>query len=543
MSEPVAAPVAASAARMPRQIPFIIGNEGCERFSFYGMKNILTVFLAAAFFTHLPKDAAKAEAKDIYHIFVIGVYFFPLLGGWLSDRFFGKYSTIFWLSLLYCVGHACLSIFEDDPQGFYVGLGLIALGSGGIKPLVSSFVGDQFNQTNKHLAKKVYDAFYWIINFGSLFATLLMPSLLKHYGAGVAFGLPGVFMFLATVVLWAGRHRYVNVPPVPPDPNSFLRVVRTAILATEPGKGRPGLWWALAGALVVLASPFLFVYTSLGFVEIFCLDVVAILAFGGVGAGRQLERARGKHPDEAIEGVRAVLRILIVFALVTPFWSLFDQKASTWVLTAEDMLKPSWFESAHMLALNPLLVVLIIPFNNIVLYPWLKKRFGIELSPLKKMSMGLFIAASSWIVISILQLVMDSGTQLSIFWQIVPFFLLTFGEVWVSATGLEFAYSQAPASMKGVIMSFWSLAVTIGNLWVLLVNTGSRQDSVLKAIASTGLSTTAALMIFFAAFAFLAAIPFALYARRYKMVDNYRASSPAQPQDGEVPTARVVKDK
>lgn len=534
---------AEAAAKMPRQIPFIIGNEGCERFSFYGMKNVLTVFLAGAFFAHLPKDAANAEAKDIYHIFVIGVYFFPLLGGWLSDRFFGKYSTIFWLSLLYCVGHACLSIFEDDPQGFYVGLGLIALGSGGIKPLVSSFVGDQFNQTNKHLAKKVYDAFYWIINFGSLFATMLIPSLLEHYGAGVAFGLPGVFMFIATVVLWAGRHRYVNVPPTPPDPHSFLRVARTAILATEPGKGRPGLWWALAGALVVLASPLLFLYTGLGFVEIFCLDVVAILAFGGVGAGKQLERARGKHPDEAVEGVRAVLRILIVFALVTPFWSLFDQKASTWVLTAKDMLKPSWFEPAHMLALNPLLVVLIIPFNNIVLYPWLKKRFGIELSSLKKMSMGLFIAASSWVVISILQLVMDGGTQLSIFWQIVPFFLLTFGEVWVSATGLEFAYSQAPASMKGVIMSFWSLAVTIGNLWVLLVNTGIRQESVLGAISSTGLSTTAALMIFFAAFAFLAAIPFALYAKRYKMVDHYRDSSPAQPQEGAVPEARVVKGK
>ncbi len=539
----MSAPVAAPAAKMPSQIPFIIGNEGCERFSFYGMKNVLTIFLAAAFFSHLPKDAANAEAKDVYHIFVIGVYFFPLLGGWLSDRFFGKYSTIFWLSLLYCVGHACLSIFEDDRQGFYVGLGLIALGSGGIKPLVSSFVGDQFNQTNKHLAKKVYDAFYWIINFGSLFATMLIPSLLKHYGAGVAFGLPGIFMFIATVVLWAGRNRYVNVPPTPPDPNSFLRVARTAILATEPSKGRPGLWWALVGGAVVVGSPFLFLYTSLGFVEVFCLDVVAILVFGGVGAGLQLERARGKHPDEAVEGVRAVLRILIVFALVTPFRSLFDQKASTWVLTAKDMLKPTWFEPAHMLALNPALVVLIIPFNNIILYPWLKRRFGIELSPLKKMSMGLFIGASSWIVISILQLVMDGGTQLSIFWQIIPFFLLTFGEVWVSATGLEFAYSQAPASMKGVIMSFWSLAVTIGNLWVLLVNTGIRQPAVLRGIESTGLSTTAALMIFFAAFAFLAAIPFALYAKRYKMVDHYRGSSPAQPQEGAVPAARVVKEK
>jgi proton-dependent oligopeptide transporter, POT family len=531
-----------SPARMPRQIPYIIGNEGCERFSFYGMKNILTGFVALTFFAHLPEKAAQAEAKDIYHIFVIGVYFFPLLGGWLSDRFFGKYSTIFWLSLVYCAGHACLSIFDGDPTGFYLGLGLIALGSGGIKPLVSSFVGDQFNQSNKHLAKKVYDAFYWIINFGSLFATLLMPTLLAHFGAKVAFGVPGLLMGVATVVFWAGRHKYVVSPPTPPDPNSFTRVVRTALLATVPGQGRPGLMWAVAGALVVAASPFLFFFTSLGFVETFCLDVVAILAFGGAGTWIQLERARGAHSDEAVDGARAVLRILIVFSLVTPFWSLFDQKASTWVLTAQPMLKPWWFENAHMLALNPLLVVLIIPFNNLVLYPWLKKR-GIELAPLKKMAIGLFVAASSWVVIAIIQLVMDGGSVLTIFWQVIPYFLLTFGEVLVSATGLEFAYSQAPASMKGVIMSFWSLAVTIGNLWVLLVNTSIRQPSVLDAIAQTGLSTTAFLMFFFAAFAFLAAIAFAFYARHYKMVDHYRAGSAGTSGDTPwIPEVRVVKD-
>jgi POT family proton-dependent oligopeptide transporter len=193
---------------MPRQIPFIIANEGCERFSFYGMRNILTTFLAAAFFAHLGKDQANAEAKDIFHVFVIGVYFFPLLGGWLADRFFGKYSTILWVSMLYVVGHACLAIFEDEPYGFYGGLLLIAIGSGGIKPLVSTFMGDQFDQTNKHLGKVAFDAFYWIINFGSFFASLLMPRLLRGDGparwwgltpASVAFGIPGILMGLAVI--------------------------------------------------------------------------------------------------------------------------------------------------------------------------------------------------------------------------------------------------------------------------------------------------------------------------------------------------------
>jgi POT family proton-dependent oligopeptide transporter len=119
---------------------------------------------------------------------------------------------------------------------------------------------------------------------------------------------------------------------------------------------------------------------------------------------------------------------------------------------------------------------------------------------------------------------MDGGDALSIAWQILPYALLTFGEVLVSATGLEFAYSQAPATMKGVVMSFWNLTTTVGNLWVLLSNAAVRNDIVTGHIADTGLSEAAFLMFFFAAFAFLAALAFGLYARRYRAVDNYRAA-------------------
>ena len=169
---------------LPRQVPYIIGNEACERFSFYGMRNILTPFLVTSLLLYAPEAERAGIAKDVFHSFVIGVYFFPLLGGWIADRFLGKYRTILWLSLVYCVGHACLAAFEDNRTGFYTGLFLIALGSGGIKPLVVSFVGDQFDQTNKHIAKVVFDAFYWTINFGSFFASLLMPIFLRKLRAG-----------------------------------------------------------------------------------------------------------------------------------------------------------------------------------------------------------------------------------------------------------------------------------------------------------------------------------------------------------------------
>ena len=146
----VASPAAiVSQGKLPRQIPYIIGNEACERFSFYGMRNILTPFLVTSLLLYAPMAERAGIAKDIFHTFVIGVYFFPLLGGWISDRFFGKYNTVMWLSMVYVIGHGFLAFFEDNRTGFYTGLFLIALGSGGIKPLVSAFVGDQFDQSNK----------------------------------------------------------------------------------------------------------------------------------------------------------------------------------------------------------------------------------------------------------------------------------------------------------------------------------------------------------------------------------------------------------
>jgi POT family proton-dependent oligopeptide transporter len=528
----------AQRARLPRQIAYIIGNEGCERFSFYGMRNILTQFLVSSslLFTAtqaVPQAEREGAAKEVFHTFVLGVYFFPLLGGWLADRFLGKYRTILYLSLVYCAGQACLALFDDDRTGFFTGLFLIALGSGGIKPCVSAFVGDQLDQSTKALGKVVFDAFYWIINFGSFFATLLMPVFLRHFGPAVAFGVPGVLMFVATVIFWLGRRLYVREPPTAPHPDSFLRVARSALLCRGAGgSGRPGLVLAGIGGVVALA------FVVLGFLDLgrmllssagpllgvsqwWCLALVAAIGFAGAGTWLQVDRARSAHPDEAVEGMRNVLRILVLFFLVTPFWSLFDQKASTWVLQAAAMTRPSWFEPSQMQALNPLLVMLLIPFNNVVVYPALR-RAGIEPTALRRMGAGIALAGLSWVAVGTVQLALEAGVPLSITLQVVPYVLLTLGEVLVAATGLEFAYSQAPGGMKSAIMAFWTLSVTVGNLWVLLVNAAVRRDEVTQAIVRAGLGVVSLQMFFFAAFAFLAALAFGLYASRYPLADHYR---------------------
>jgi POT family proton-dependent oligopeptide transporter len=206
---------------MPSGIPFIIGNEFAERFSFYGMRAILAIFMTK----HLMGAGGAldvmtdAEATKWIHVFVAAVYLTPLLGGLLSDLVWGKYRTIIWLSIVYCLGHLALSL-NDTRMGLGIGLGLIALGAGGIKPCVSAHVGDQFGRTNAHFLPRIFSWFYFAINFGSAISTVLTPWVLEKAGPNWAFGIPGALMLLATLVFWAGRWRFAHIPP---QPKMFLR--------------------------------------------------------------------------------------------------------------------------------------------------------------------------------------------------------------------------------------------------------------------------------------------------------------------------------
>lgn len=204
---------------MPPGIPYIIGNEAAERFSFYGMRTILVVFMVQ--YLHFMdggggRQLTGNEAVEYYHQFASWVYFTPLLGALIADIFLGKYLTILLLSVVYCLGHAalaCMGSFGNSPWWLFSGLLLICLGSGGIKPCVSAHVGDQFGKNNHHLISRIYNWFYFSINFGSFFSTLMTPWLLEKYGPHWAFGVPGVLMAIATFMFWLGRHRFVHIPP------------------------------------------------------------------------------------------------------------------------------------------------------------------------------------------------------------------------------------------------------------------------------------------------------------------------------------------
>jgi len=384
-------------AGMPAGIPYIVVNEAAERFSYYGMRAILVVFMTQhlASTSGLPDVMSEDEAKGWFHLFAAAVYCTPLLGALLADGLLGKYRTIILLSLVYCAGHFALA-FDDTRTGLAVGLGLIALGAGGIKPCVSSHLGDQFGWTNAALLSRAFAWFYFAINLGAFVSSLATPWLLQHYGSTLAFGVPGVLMFLATVVFWSGRYRFVHIP----------------------AHGRR------------------FLAESIG------------------RAGRG-----------------ALGRLGVIYLFIAVFWSLFDQTASSWVLQAQHMNRYLFgYEvlPAQIQAANPLLVMLLIPVFSYRVYPAIDRVF--PLTPLRKIAIGLFVAAAAFAIPTGLQLAIDDGGEPFIGWQLLAYVVLTSAEVMVSITCLEFSYSQAPASMKSLVMAFFMLSISLGNLFTSAVN-------------------------------------------------------------------------
>ncbi len=330
--------------KIPGGIPYIIGNEAAERFSFYGMRGILTIFMV----THLKNSAgapdymSEENAKTVFHAFVAAAYFFPIVGSLISDILWGKYRTILILSLGYCLGHACIAMGDvgfgmamlEPRTWLFLGLIFIAMGAGGIKPCVSAHVGDQFGTENQSLLSKTFSWFYFSINVGAATSNLLTPYLLQNQGPIVAFGLPGVLMALATFVFWLGRNKFVHVPPA-------------------------------------------------GF-------------------------ERFKEDTFSADGLKALKNLSPLFLLFVPmFWAIFDQTGSAWVLQAARMdrvfMGIEWFES-QVQFVNPVLILILIPLFAYVVYPAAGKMF--EVTPLRKIGTGLFLTAvafglSGWIELQI----------------------------------------------------------------------------------------------------------------------------------------------
>ncbi len=502
-------------ATLPPQTKYIIGNEACERFCFYGMKAILIVYMTDVLLM------SKDSAQEIVHLFNATIYILPLLGAWLADRFLGRYKTILFISLFYCLGNAVLATsdlatsVESKQIILFTGLFIIAIGTGGIKPCVSAFVGDQAGGFDSQTMTRIYSAFYWSINFGSFFAMLVIPFVRDNWGYGIAFAIPGVFMALATLVFWLGNKTYKHKAPAQPEFLSVLscRIFGGARKACDKFGGekvaqttatalRIATFIVIAPIIVTLAVmayngatdiavlsglnetqvklcalAAVFLYTVA--IAIAGLKLAATMRvrnfFGTVGSMLfcKKEVTEELYNAEERKSARNMVRILVTFMLVIPFWSLFDQTASSWLLQGKSMQPLNFtlfglqinFGAEQMQSLNPLLVMVLIPMLTLLVYPKVKQLA----SPLVRMGIGIVLAGISFGIVAVLQSILDSGVELSILWQAIPYLVLTVAEILVSTTGLEYAYTAAGEKLKSTVSSFWNLTIALGNVLVVCI--------------------------------------------------------------------------
>ncbi|XP_023214759.1 solute carrier family 15 member 1-like isoform X6 [Centruroides sculpturatus] len=455
--EPDAAtPLLASASRepYPKAVFFLVGNEFCERFSYYGLRAVLTLYLTA----ELGYEDKTATA--VFHAFTMLCYFTPLFGASLADFLWGKFRTVVVLSCVYALGDVLLSVSSVPhllPARAFSLCGLVAVasGTGGIKPCVSSFGGDQFPPHQEERRRKFFSLFYLAINFGSLVSMLLTPVLradVHCFGRAtcfpLAFGLPAVLMVVSTVVFVAGRPFYRAAAP---SGNGAARVFRCVAYAVR------RRWKSKEEEK----------------------------------RAHWLDYADDGYDAKTISDAKICLRLLPLFLPLPVFWALFDQQGSTWTLQAtkldtsmmeEDFENPktgearigifSPPENSTFRFVNP-------PGGPASTYLHLESgEYGVYVFYRGRVENSTFVFESGvnydLIVDRDGKLVWKSGRNVppaspSVLWQIPQYFLITAGEIMYSITGLAFSYAQAPESLKSFIQASWFLTTAFGNLIVLVI--------------------------------------------------------------------------
>ncbi|KAJ8924659.1 hypothetical protein NQ315_000810 [Exocentrus adspersus] len=357
----------------PKSVFFIISNEFCERFSYYGMRTILVLYLTNILLF------SESDAKIIYHGFTVFAYFFPIIGAILSDNYLGKFRTIFYLSIVYASGSVLLALTSAKPLGLpqkelsLVGLILIAMGTGGIKPCVSAFGGDQFILPEQELQlSRFFSLFYFSINSGSLISTFITPILRNNvhcFGEDscfpLAFSVPGALMIVSIVIFVLGKPLYkIKEPPG----NLVLEVTKCishAVSKKIKSKEKKDHW---------------------------------------------LDHAIPKYGEKMVKDIKATLKVLVLYIPLPIFWALYDQQGSGWTFQAVRMDGNIGFYTIlpdQMQVINPFLILGFIPLFSYGVYPLFAKCNFLK-TPLQRMVCGGFVAAIAFAVSAFVSMALEA---------------------------------------------------------------------------------------------------------------------------------------
>lgn len=471
--------------------PFILGNECCERLAYYGMSTNLVLYFKERLHQH-----SAVASKNVSN-WAGTCYITPLIGAFVADSYLGRYWTIASFSILYVIGMTLLTLsasvsgIKPECQGkdnchattlqsavCFLALYLIALGTGGIKPCVSSYGADQFDDDDEDEKKhksSFFNWFYFSINIGALIASSLLVWIQDNVGWGWGFGIPAVAMAIAVVSFFSGTKLYRNQKPGGSPLTRIAQVIVASIRKYRVDAAiDKSLLYEVADTESAIKGSRKLDHTN----ELRFFDKAAVQ-----GESDNLKESINPWrlcTVTQVEELKSILRLLPVWATGIIFATVYGQMSTLFVLQGQTMnthVGNSSFKipPASLSIFDTISVIFWVPVYDRIIVPIARKFTGHKngLTQLQRMGVGLFISIFSMVAAAFLELVRLRTVRrnnyyeleeipMTIFWQVPQYFLIGCAEVFTFIGQLEFFYEQAPDAMRSLCSALSLLTVAFG---------------------------------------------------------------------------------
>ncbi|KAI3830019.1 hypothetical protein L1987_04151 [Smallanthus sonchifolius] len=470
--------------------PFILGNECCERLAYYGMSTNLLLY----FKNNLHQHSATAS-KNLSN-WSGTCYITPLLGAFLADAYLGRYWTIAIFSIIYVIGMTLLTVSASVPglkptcvskenchanstevAVTFLALYLVALGTGGIKPCVSSYGADQFDDADEGEKKhksSFFNWFYFSINIGALIASSLLVWIQDNVGWGWGFGIPAVAMAIAVASFFSGTRLYRNQKP---GGSPLTRICQVIVASWRKRRvhlpeDKSLLYETTDTKSTIVGSRKLDHTKDFGFLDKAAMELQSDHAKGSINPWRLCTVTQ-------VEEFKSIIKLLPIWATGIIFSTVYSQMSNLFVLQGSYMnIKIHNFEipPASLSIFDTLSVIFWVPVYDRVLVPVARKYTGHKsgITQLQRMGTGLVISILAMLSAGTLEVIRlgivkrndyynQEHMPMSIFWQVPQYFLIGCAEVFTFIGQLEFFYDQAPDSMRSLCSALSLTTVSLGS--------------------------------------------------------------------------------
>lgn len=449
----------------PRGLSTLFFTEMWERFSFYGMRALLILFMVDAIETG-GMGIDKTNAGAIYGLYTAGVYLACLPGGWIADRLIGAQRSILWGGIIIACGHFTLAI--PSTSAFFIGLTFVVIGTGFLKPNVSSLVGELYPDGGAR-RDAGFTVFYMGINLGAFLGGLVCSYLAKTFSWHSGFAAAGVGMVFGVIQYQRSVNRLGDAGL---EPGGRPEIAK--------GKTDPAWYFVGAAGALILAL----ILTMAGVIKVnikFDAHTIAIITTYGIGsvAGAFFLYVFVFGKLTATEAKRTVV-ILVLFLSTAIFSSGFEQAGSSLNLFAEEhtdrMIGTYEIPAGFFQSLNPLFIILFAPLFAAL---WVRlAKSQLDPSIPAKFAFGLLLLALGFLVMVAAAKLVAAGNPAAPFWLILTYFLHTMGELCMNPVGLSSITKLAPKRFIGQMMGIWFIGASLGNLVAGLVSGRFSPDAI-----------------------------------------------------------------